>query len=134
MNKLFLVSLLLILGVSLVSVSLVSASYDYNPVCRDSYRYYKDCDTYDIANKASVPIFKGPYGNYRYQGYANGDVRPNFFFRSYGGGGYGPYFGGGYGGNYYNSFNSGFGFYGSGGIGYGGFGYSNYRPGPYFKA
>ena len=123
-----------ILGVSLASVMLVSAS-----LCRDNYGYYKDCDTYNIANKASTPIFKGPYGNYRYLGYASGDVRPNFFFRSYGGGGYGPYFGGGYGGGYsggyYNSFNSGVGYYGGyNNYGYGGFGYSYYRPGPYFRS
>ena len=58
---------------------------------------------YNIADTASKPIFKGSYGNSRYQLYASGDNRPSIFFNNYGYGGYGyggysyPYFSGGYG-------------------------------------
>ena len=146
MNKLLLISILLILGVSLVSINLVSAGYSNDPFNHryqgdphkssasnyeyrnihdysySKYNYDYSYSKYNIANTASRPIFKGPYGNYRYEMYAAGDVRPNYFFRSYGLG-YGsyPYFSGGYG-------------YGGHGLGYGGSYYSYYSPGPYFSS
>jgi len=105
-----------------------SGSYDHN----GNYRYPNQ-------QYATKPIFKGSYGNYRYQGYANGDVRPSFFFRDYpesynrpyfsggsfGGYGLGNNFGG-YGGGYYGGF-GGYGGYG-GYNGYSGLGISRYQP------
>ena len=138
MRKLLLISILLFLGVSLVSIGLVSAGYNDpfnhryqgNPYksSASNYRINNIHDysysRYNIANTASRPIFKGPYGNYRYQMYANGDYRPSLFFRSYGGG---------YGYNSYPSFGGGFG-YGGYGLGYGNSYYSYYSPGPYFTS
>ena len=144
MNKLFLISILLILG-GLVSVSFISAAYSNDPF---NHRYQGDpykssasnyrvnnihdysYSRYNIANTASRPIFKGPYGNYRYEMYANGDYRPSLFFRSYDG--YGGGYGGGYGYGGYPSFGGGYG-YGGYGLGYGSY-YSYYAPGPYFTS
>jgi len=101
-------SILLLVGISLTSAAL----------CKNSKGYYEQCSSYkssygdyNIANKASTPIFKGPYGNYRYKMYEQGDYRPARYFQSYGYGGYGyrPFFGSGYYGGYY------------GGYGYGGY-------------
>ena len=116
----FLITILLII---ILSMGLVSAG-----LCKDSRGYYKDCnydkksrykdykfdpfnshkkyyEPYDLKDRASIPIFKGSYGNYRYEMYTNGDYRPY----SYYGGGYTNYgfFGGGFGyrgyyGGYYS--------------------------------
>lgn len=95
-----------------------SNSYSYSsPTSSDSNLNY---NSYDGPSKL---IFKGSYGNYRYEKYVSGDYNPLQYFISYGAYGYPsffsgysyyPYFGGGY--SYYP-------FYG----GYG-FGYYDYSP------
>ncbi|MEK6871634.1 MAG: hypothetical protein AABX16_01905 [Nanoarchaeota archaeon] len=84
-----------------------SSSYDYN-----KYHSYNSYNAYQYVEK---PIFKGSYGNYRYEKYLNGDDNPSTWFTGFGTGYYNyPVFGGGY----YN--------YGNyGGYGYG-YGYSSY--------
>lgn len=86
-----------------------SVSYYYD----DYNAYYDGGINYDYY--AGKPIFKGSFGNYRYQMYANGDYSPSNFFVDYPEYGVRPYFSGG----------SGFGNYG----GYGG--YYNYYPSYY---
>lgn len=87
---LFLTSAIILFGISLVSASL----------CKDSYGYYQDCNDEPLfdhryqgpSDRSSAsyynydynpPIFKGSYGNYRYQMYAHGDYKPTLFFRDY---------------------------------------------------
>ena len=115
--------LIFVIGVILIgiiNIDFVSASY-YNdgfnhryqgPEGKSSVSYYQDYNDgsgyydyhgnyrYNIQEHANTPIFKGSYGNYRYQMYDNGDYRPSLFFVNYPEYGYAPYFGGGY-GNYY---------------------------------
>lgn len=62
-------------------------------------------------NSNRMPIFKGSYGNYRYQMYASGDYKPTYFFVDYPDYGYPSYFGGGYGGGYYGGYGLGYNYY-----------------------
>jgi len=133
MNRKNLFLVFILMGVLVIGVSLVSAD-----LCKNSKGYYEDCDkwsktTYDKYEKPKYntfnqadpdkPIFKGPYGNYRYEMYRNGDYNPNQWYQPRYSGGYGsgPYFSGGnygYGGygGYYGGYDGGY--YG------GGYGYS----------
>ncbi len=147
----------LLLGVNLASASLCKSADGYYEECSDkplfNYRYQGPSDRSSASyyktdyksnnygdsnrdynyynnynyNSNNMPIFKGSYGNYRYQMYLNGDYTPNKFFVDYPDYGYPAYFGGGY-YNYgypYSSSYYGYGrypFY-SGGFGYGGLGY-----------
>ena len=124
-KKLFLV--LILIGVLVIGVSLASAA-----LCQNSKGYYEDCSSgssskskYKTFNTADYekPLFKGSYGNYRYEQYRKGDYNPNPWYKSrrtysgYSGGG--PYF---FGGNYgYGGYRN-YGGYG-GYRGYGGYGY-----------
>ncbi len=97
-----------------------SGYYDY----RGNYRY-------PIKQHANTPIFKGSYGNYRYQMYDAGDVRPSFFFVDYPESFNRPYFSSGVGtaGLTYGGWNRGFGGWGGyGGFYGGGLGISRYQP------
>lgn len=89
-------------------ILLVGVSFASAALCKNDRGYYEDCDssytktsgTYSIRDRASTPIFKGSYGNYRYQMYENGDysLDPNpWFTPRYGTYGRGPVFNGGYG-------------------------------------
>jgi hypothetical protein len=131
---------LLTLAILAVTLTSVSAA-----ICQNSAGYYDDCDkpflsynsnnqnsygNYNIANKASTPIFKGPYGNYRYTKYINGDSNPPRYFvgsgisypKSFNGGYYGGfrggYYGGGsyYGSGYYRGYSNSFGYSSYGGF------------------
>ena len=126
----------------LISLSFVSANAPFDhrykgPAGKSSSDYYYKSSNdgsgnydsngnyrYNIKKHANTPIFKGSYGNYRYQMYDNGDYKPTQYFVDYPDFGYGPYFSGGSLGYY-----GGFGGYG-GGLGYGGFGLgiSRYSP------
>lgn len=88
------------------------------------YYDYKGNYRYPIKQHADTPIFKGSYGNYRYQMYNAGDVRPSFFFVDYPESFNRPYFSGGVGGAglAYGGWNRGFG----GGFGGYGLGYNPY--------
>jgi len=66
-------------------VSLASAT-----ICQNNKGYYEDCSSgsnsgnqYKTFNVADYdkPIFKGSYGNYRYDMYKNDDYNPNRFFQ-----------------------------------------------------
>ena len=126
MKKLF---LFLIAGFTfLIGMSFVSAT-----LCQNSHGYYDDCSfgssggykQYNTYNYAPKPIFKGSYGNYRYDRYLHGDDLPTSWF-----GGSGLY------GAYGHPFGGGYGYYGYPAFGYGGgygyapfsntFGYSSY--------
>jgi hypothetical protein len=125
------VTLLLGLSFSMVSASNIhryqgdpyrsSASY-YKPNYGGGYYDYDGVYRYKTVNQAQKPIFKGSYGNYRVQGYFQGDVRPSYFFVNYPEFGFRPYFGGGNFGGYG-------GYYGLGGYGFGNcyFGGCGYR-------
>lgn len=123
-----------------------SAPFDHSyqgPSGKSSVNYYgvgsssgSGSYNYDNLDTPSTPIFKGSYGNYRYQMYANGDTRPSLFFVDYpetgvkpyfsGGGRYYPYSGYGY-GNYYGGYGGFYGFgYGSGYGYYPSYSYNNY--------
>jgi hypothetical protein len=119
---------LLTLAILAVTLTSVSAA-----ICQNSAGYYDDCDkpflsynsnnqnsygNYNIANKASTPIFKGPYGNYRYTKYINGDSNPPRYFV-----GSGISYPKSFNGGYYGGFRGGY--YGSGFSGFG-YGYGNY--------
>lgn len=93
-----------------------SGYYDYN----GRYRY-------PIKQHANTPIFKGSYGNYRYQMYDAGDYRPSLFFVDYPESYARPYFSGGV-QNYYGGF-GGLGGYGLGiysGYNYPSYSFNNY--------
>lgn len=108
MNKYFLFLVMLLLNSAII---IAGAPFDYRyqgDPHRSSVSYYYNYDYYDNYNPP-VPIFKGSYGNYRYQMYANGDYSPSYFFIDYPEYGFNPYFGGGY-GNYYNYYNYGIGY------------------------
>ena len=119
MNKKYLFLGLVLMGVLVMSVSLASAA-----LCQNSKGYYEDCDknsysgskykTFDTADY-DKPVFKGSYGNYRYEMYRNNDYNPNRWFQPSYSRSSGPYFSGGY-----------YGGYGGGYRSYGGYGY--YRP------
>lgn len=68
---------------------------NYYPTYPSGPYYYKN---YDIANYAPKPIFKGPYGNYRYEMYAyHGDMNNFPYLQGFSYSGYGyPVFSGGY--------------------------------------
>ena len=79
---------LLALTTLLLATSLVSAT-----LCQNYKGYYEDCTNYNTYNsygnyntvdRASTPIFKGSYGNYRYIKYENGDTNPPRYFVSSG--------------------------------------------------
>ncbi len=115
---------LFFIGVLILSLTNISADAPFNYRYHgDSYKssasYYKNnyynYYDYNLADYPSVPIFKGSYGNYRYQMYANGDYSPNYFFIDYPEYRFNPYFSRGY-GNYYN-------YYGGYGLGYYNYGY-----------
>lgn len=117
---------LFFIGILILSLTNISADAPFNyryqgDPHRSSVSYYQD-NYYDY-NYPSIPIFKGSYGNYRYQMYANGDYSPSFFFIDYPEYGYRPYFAGGY-GNYYNNWYGGYYNYGY----YPSYGYYNYYP------
>ena len=140
--------ILLLASVSIVSASYVSSSsggfnhrYQGPQGSSSSNYYYQNQNTgggyydyyegyrYPNQQHATKPIFKGSYGNYRYQGYANGDVRPSYFFIDYPESFNRPYFSGSVGGAglSYGGFNRGFGGFGGYG-GYSGLGISRYSP------
>ncbi len=119
------VLMFLLLALQMVSAA-TSSGYDHRykgPYSESSTSYYFESDNnlndgsgyytyprgyrYPNQRYATVPIFKGSYGNYRYQMYANGDFKPSVLFQNY-------YPGFGYGG-----FGGGFGGYGGGFGGYG---------------
>tara|TARA_Y100000034_G_C6870719_1_gene397495 strand:- start:76 stop:531 length:456 start_codon:yes stop_codon:yes gene_type:complete len=136
--------LTLIIGIALLAtLNLASAA-----LCQTTQGYYDDCDkpmiryrtsyASDDGDRATVPIFKGSYGNYRYKKYVSGDRNPSQYFINHGttypntfGGGYGGY--GGYGYGSYRGYGFGgynYGYYGSPGYvnrvsyrGYSSFGY-----------
>jgi len=135
------VMLFLLLSLSFVSASHSSAPFNNRyegPKGQSSASYYENYNDgsgsydnygryrYPNQQQATTPIFKGSYGNYRYQGYANGDYRPSLFFVDYPEYSYNSYFSGGVGG-YGRGY--GYGGFGSGGFGSGGFGpgYSGYN-------
>ncbi len=137
-HKNFILYLILIAGIFL-SISFTSAA-----LCLNSKGYYDDCGYRESSTKISKPIFKGSYGNYAYQAYAQKQepeppassafTTQLSYHRSYGpyfsGGFYYPYYGGGYGFSSY----SGYGMMGYGGYGWGSGGggyYSGYGY-PYF--
>jgi len=109
------------------SASYYNQNYNDGAGTYDNYGNYR----YNLQRHAPVPIFKGGNGNYRVQGYFNGDQRPSFFWndypesynRPYFSGGINSYGSGGYGGlNSFNSFglgnyNRGYNNYNSFGIG-----------------
>lgn len=101
------------------SASYYNSDSGSNSNYRSSYR-----SKYNTADRASIPVFKGSYGNYRYQMYASGDQRPSYFFIDYPDYDYPGYFSGGYGGYYGGGFGYGYGGYGGGGYGYRNIGYS----------
>lgn len=102
-----------------------SASY-YNSGSRSNSNYGSSYGSkYNTADRASIPVFKGSYGNYRYQMYASGDQRPSYFFVDYPDYGYPSYFSGGYGGYGYPYYGGGFGYGYSGSYGYSGYSYRN---------
>ena len=108
-----------------------SSSNYYYKSSNDGSGYYDHYGRYryPIQQHADKPIFKGSYGNYRYQGYAAGDVRPSFFFVDYPESFNRPYFSGGVGGAglSYGGWNRGVGgFGGFGGFGGYGLGYNPY--------
>lgn len=108
--------LFLFLGILFLNSTLIiaDAPFDYRyhgDPHKSSVSYYQNnYYDYNLADYPSVPIFKGSYGDYRYQMYANGDYSPNFFFVDYPEYGFNPYFSGGY-GNYYNYRGYGLGYY-----------------------
>tara|TARA_Y100000034_G_scaffold76971_1_gene92465 strand:+ start:11559 stop:11999 length:441 start_codon:yes stop_codon:yes gene_type:complete len=119
-----------LLTLAIITITLASVSA---AICQNSAGYYDDCDkpflsynsnnqnsygNYNIANKASTPIFKGPYGNYRYTKYINGDSNPPRYFV-----GSGISYPKSFNGGYYGGFRGGY--YGSGFSGFG-YGYGNY--------
>lgn len=120
----------------LILTSFVSA---YHTTAPFDHRYHGDSSknsassNYNIADRATVPIFKGSYGNYKYKMYEMGDQRPSYFFVDYPDFGFPGYFSGGYGGLGYGGlgYGGGYGGYGRGlgyggyGGGYGGYGYRN---------
>lgn len=108
------------LGLFAGMIFLIMTNFISATLCQNSHGYYDDCsfgsytsyNTYNTYRYASVPIFKGSYGNYRYTKYINGDDNPSQYFVSSGisygrpfGGGYGyygyPFNGGYYGYNYF---------------------------------
>ena len=116
----------ILFGFSLISASHTTAPFDHRyhgDSSRSSASYYNSDSgsssgsKYNTADRAAIPVFKGSYGNYRYQMYASGDQRPSYFFVDYPNFGFPGYFSGGYGG--YGGYGGGFGY---GGLGYGGLG------------
>ena len=106
-----------------------SASY-YNSGSGSSSNYESSYESkYNTDDRATVPIFKGSYGNYKYKMYEMGDQRPSYFFVDYPDYGYPSFFNGGYGNYYGRGFGYGYGGYGGGYGGsfggYGGYGYRN---------
>lgn len=99
-------------------------SHNYNSNYQASDYNYNSYNDY----QNNIPIFKGPYGNYRYQMYAHGDYRPSIFFRDYPD--YGYFSSYGYSGYPYNA-------YGYFSYPYFSYGYGYYNPiyysAPYFS-
>jgi len=103
---------------------------------RNSYSYTSSGSNYNsnynTYNNPIKPIFKGSYGNYRYEKYASGDYNPPQYFISYGAYGYPSFFGGSYpyggydyyGYDYYPYYSGYYGYYDS----YPYFSYSYYSP------
>jgi len=116
MKKITIISAIVIM-VLLLGISLASAA-----LCKNSKGYYEDCDknsygssrakykTYNVADY-DKPIFKGSYGNYRYEMYRNNDYNPNRWFQPSYHRSSGPYFSGGYyygGYSYYRPYSYGY--------------------------
>jgi len=108
--------------VATISAAACQNNQGYYEKCRgegytnyDGYHPYYDYDRYALNDRAVVPIFKGSYGNYRYEQYINGDTNPVRYFVSSGISYPRPFYGG------YGSFGYG-GYYGYRGY-YGGYGY-----------
>lgn len=116
-------------GIFFLSIILTSAA-----LCLNSKGYYDDCSKSSSSynNPApSKPIFKGSYGNYAYQAYAQKQepeppassafTTQLSYHRSYG-----PYFSGGFYYPYYGIGGYGFSSYGGYGMmGYGGYGWGS---------